>query len=193
MNLSDLWLRLGYWLAKQRYKNYIRKDETYSFQQGLKIKKILLCMPDYSNQVPEAANTINYVKSYFQNCELKVIFYDAIEANIPNEYRSWGMMTNSSFDIFGIPKRTFIESIRSEKCDIAIDLACPTNEVNDILCLLSGCKWHASLEYKGMDANFLSSANIKVVAKNETSREQQYRTLFRILANLQNPLKQVRT
>lgn len=191
MKLNDLWLRIGYWLAKRRYKNYIRNDKEHSFSEGLKVSKILLCMPDYNNQVPEAANTISYAKSYFGNCEIKIIFYDAIEANIPNEYRTWGMMTNSSFDIFGIPKKAFIESVRNEKCDLAIDLACPTNEVNDILCLVSGCKWHASLEYKDMETSFHSSANIVVVAKNETSREQQYRTLFRTLAKLQNPNKKI--
>lgn len=142
-------------------------------------------MPDYSNQVLDAIDTIQYARSYFPDCELKVIFYESIQANIPTEYRGAGMMTKSSFDWFGIPNRNFIETIRQERCDLAIDLACPTNEINDLLCLTSGCRWHANLEFQGMESNFHSSGNIRVVAKRDTSREQQYKTLFRYLSNLQ--------
>ena len=177
---NTVWHKFGYRVYSSRYRKLWGKPGDFQYRAGIDPKKILVCMPPLDGPIQEAVRAIAWLPSLFPDAEIRIVHYDEVAGSIPIQFRSWGVLEKKHFNPFGLPKRSFLEEIRSWEADLAIDLSDPANEVTDLICATCGCKWHASLASgsRTIDPN----ANIVIIPREGSSRTERYAVLLRYLA-----------
>ncbi|MDK9698739.1 MAG: hypothetical protein OEM52_01125 [bacterium] len=179
--ISDFWHRMGYQILSRRYRALWKSEELVRYRGGILPQKVLVCFPPLNGPIQEAVRAIQWLPSFFSDAEFRIVHYDEVSGSIPIGFRSWGVLGKQHFNTFGLPKRTFLDEIRSWQADLVIDLSDPANEVTDLICANAGCKWHAALG-NSESQRFQSSANILIVPRGGASRQERYGTLLRYLA-----------
>ena len=178
---NDLWHRLGYRYFYKRYRGIWGNPDKFAYRRGIQPDKILVCLPPLNGPIQEAVRAITWLPNFFPRAEIRIVHYDEVAGSIPIQFRSWGVLEKHHFNTFGLPKRSFLEEIRSWGADLAIDLSDPANEVTDLICASAGCKWHAALTGNA-NHGFASTGNILISPMPNTSRQERYGVLLRYLA-----------
>ncbi len=176
----DFWHRYGYRYFFKRYRSVWGEPPKFAYRRGILPSKILVCLPPLNGPIQEAVRAITWLPNFFPAAEIRIVHYDEVAGSIPIQFRSWGVLEKSHFNSFGLPKRSFLEEIRSWEADLSIDLSDPANEVTDLICATSGSKWHAALLSEA--SRFVSSGNILIFPLPNTSRQERYGVLLRYLA-----------
>ncbi len=177
----DIWHHYGYRYSYRHYRKSWGEPEKFAYRRGIQPDKILVCLPPLDGPILEAVRTISWIPNYFPKAEIRIVHYEEVAGNIPIQFHSWGVLEKQHFNSFGLPKRSFLEEIRRWSPDLAIDLSDPANEVTDLICAMSGAKWHAAL-LNNEGRRFTSTGNILISPMQNTSRQERYGVLLRYLA-----------